>query len=96
MPRVIATRACSPCWTSALTPSVWSRQAAASSFLCVELILFSFLQEQRLFQVLAELGVTCVTISKRVVLQDFHSAELNCGAPNKNGFVLRDITPEQE
>ncbi len=49
-------------------------------------------QERRLFDILRELRVTCVTISKRISLTEYHDIELNCGAENQKGFVIRKVS----
>jgi ABC-type uncharacterized transport system fused permease/ATPase subunit len=48
-------------------------------------------QEKKLFEELMRDKVTCITISKRVSLEQFHKTELNCGAENENGFVIRSL-----
>merc|ERR1711991_141582 len=40
-------------------------------------------QEALLYQRLADSNITCITISKRLVLPDFHHRELHCGEPNE-------------
>merc|ERR1711916_15581 len=48
-------------------------------------------QEEKLYKGLEELGITCITISKRLVLPNFHQKELKCGVANEKGFEILDL-----
>jgi len=47
--------------------------------------------EANLFKTLAEMGVTCVTISKRLELPQFHQQQLALGADNAQRWSLREL-----
>jgi ABC-type uncharacterized transport system fused permease/ATPase subunit len=47
--------------------------------------------EKSLYTRLLEKGVTCITISKRLALQEFHDREFKLGVPNEKGWELSDI-----
>lgn len=47
--------------------------------------------EVALYQQLHDLGITCITISKRLGLEAFHSQELHFGAPTPNGYTLKPL-----
>ena len=36
-------------------------------------------------------GITCITISQRLALEEFHTQELHLGANTPNGWTLRNI-----
>merc|ERR1712093_965373 len=46
-------------------------------------------QEEKLYKNLQEADVTCITISKRLVLPKFHDHELACGQSNALGYKLK-------
>ena len=50
-------------------------------------------QEEQLYRLLLERGITCITISKRLsqTLAKFHSMHLHCGHPSLLGFDLSQI-----
>ena len=39
------------------------------------------------------MGITCITISQRLALTEFHAQELHLGAPNAQGWTLTKIDP---
>ena len=45
---------------------------------------------------LNEAGVTCITISKRLTLENFHATELALGVANPNGWELRQLSQQQQ
>jgi ABC-type uncharacterized transport system fused permease/ATPase subunit len=47
--------------------------------------------ERKLYASLAESGITCITISKRLALSDFHKRELKLGQCSPAGWSLIDI-----
>eukprot|EP00475_Leptophrys_vorax_P007198 TRINITY_DN14561_c0_g1_i1.p1 TRINITY_DN14561_c0_g1~~TRINITY_DN14561_c0_g1_i1.p1 ORF type:complete len:1009 (-),score=245.67 TRINITY_DN14561_c0_g1_i1:54-2798(-) len=48
--------------------------------------------ERKLYSLLAETGITCITISKRLALSDFHKKELKLGQCSPCGWVLENLT----
>ena len=44
---------------------------------------------EKLYKNLQEADVTCITISKRLVLPKFHDHELACGQSNALGYKLK-------
>ena len=46
-------------------------------------------QEEQLYRNLEDADITCITISKRLVLPGFHAHELQCGTGNKDGYQLK-------
>ena len=49
--------------------------------------------EERLYRSAADMGITCITISQRLALTEFHAQELHLGAPNAQGWTLTKIDP---
>ena len=47
--------------------------------------------EKRLYEAAVELGISCITISKRLALEDFHEQEIRLGEPTYNAYALRSI-----
>ena len=47
--------------------------------------------ETKLYQAAAENGITTVTISQRLALEQFHSQQLRLGLPSASGWELRQI-----
>ena len=47
--------------------------------------------EERLYETATKMGITVITISKRLALESFHEQELRLGEMNKNGFSLRNV-----
>lgn len=47
--------------------------------------------EVQLYKALHELGITCITISKRLALTEFHQQELSLGEASVKGWALRDL-----
>ena len=47
--------------------------------------------ETKLYQAAAEKGITTVTISQRLALEQFHSQQLRLGLPSASGWELRQI-----
>lgn len=46
--------------------------------------------EQRLYAAAHEKNITCVTISQRIALEEFHDAELKLGTGNSDGWIYRE------
>ena len=47
--------------------------------------------EKGLYEAAYKRGITCVTISQRVALEEFHSQELHLGADAASGYTIREI-----
>ena len=47
--------------------------------------------ERRLYAAAIERGLTCVTISKRLALEEFHEVELRLGENNEDGYRLLNV-----
>ena len=47
--------------------------------------------EERLYRAAHSKRITCITLSQRLALNDFHSQELKLGAPNAQGWTLAEI-----
>lgn len=47
--------------------------------------------EKTLYQALFDASVTCITISKRLALEDFHDKNLHLGEPTESGWSLYQI-----
>ncbi|KAJ9443975.1 ABC transporter D family member 1 [Diplonema papillatum] len=47
--------------------------------------------EQKLYSEIQQRGTTCVTISKRLALPEFHAQQLSLGADNEQQWTLRDL-----
>ena len=47
--------------------------------------------EERLYRAAHEKNVTCITLSQRLALHDFHTQQLHLGATNASGWTLSDI-----
>ena len=47
--------------------------------------------EERLYETATKMGITVITISKRLALENFHEQELRLGEMNENGFYLRNV-----
>ena len=47
--------------------------------------------EEKVYTAARELGITCITISQRLALTDFHSQELRLGEATMKGWELHDI-----
>ena len=47
--------------------------------------------EEKMYTAARELGITCITISQRLALTDFHSQELRLGEATMKGWELHDI-----
>lgn len=50
--------------------------------------------EERLHTAARELGITCITISQRLALTEFHTQELRLGEAMDAGWSLHDIPSE--
>ena len=48
-------------------------------------------QERKLYEAAASLDISCVTISQRLSLPEFHSQEIKLGQPTADGFRLKTI-----
>ena len=48
--------------------------------------------ERGLYQSAYDEGITAITISQRMALEEFHSQELHLGANDESGFSLRKIS----
>ena len=48
-------------------------------------------QERKLYEAAASLDISCVTISQRLSLPEFHSQEIKLGQPTADGFRLQPI-----
>eukprot|EP01063_Lacrimia_lanifica_P036441 TRINITY_DN7231_c0_g3_i1.p1 TRINITY_DN7231_c0_g3~~TRINITY_DN7231_c0_g3_i1.p1 ORF type:complete len:1372 (+),score=583.24 TRINITY_DN7231_c0_g3_i1:70-4116(+) len=51
--------------------------------------------EKTLYTSIQEAGTTCITISKRLALPEFHSQQLQLGVSTSNKWKLSDIEPPQ-
>ena len=49
--------------------------------------------EEDLYRAAAEMGISCISISQRLALTEFHAQELHLGAPNPQGWTLTQIAP---
>ena len=49
-------------------------------------------QERKLYDAAQELGISCVTISQRLSLPEYHAQELSLGKLAADGFTLANIT----
>lgn len=49
-------------------------------------------QERKLYDAAQELGISCVTISQRLSLPEYHAQELKLGQMTEDGFTLEKIT----
>ena len=47
--------------------------------------------EEKLYKAAAEKNITCITISQRLALEEFHKQELHLGANNAKGWTLETI-----
>lgn len=47
--------------------------------------------EEQLYQAAVEQGITCITVSQRLSLPEFHNEELKVGEATESGFVKRTI-----
>ena len=47
--------------------------------------------EEKLYREASNLGITCITLSQRLALNEFHTQELNLGSDNDNKWVVRAI-----
>ena len=45
--------------------------------------------EKGLYEAAHRAGISCITISQRIALEEFHSQELQLGSCNENGWKLR-------
>lgn len=50
--------------------------------------------EHKLYRAAVEAGITCVTISQRLALAQFHSTELKMGLPTDTGWSLTNISDD--
>ena len=48
--------------------------------------------EEALYRAAIDQGITCITVSQRLSLPEFHSTELKMGENNANGHVVRPIS----
>ena len=51
--------------------------------------------EEKLYETAAERGISCMTFSQRLALDQFHSQELKLGAATANGWSRNDLTHKQ-
>ena len=47
--------------------------------------------EKGLYESAYKRGITCVTISQRIALEEFHTQELHLGAEDSSGYTMRQI-----
>jgi ABC-type uncharacterized transport system fused permease/ATPase subunit len=47
--------------------------------------------EEALYRSAVEKGITCITVSQRLSLPEFHTVELKMGEDTEDGFVKRTI-----
>lgn len=47
--------------------------------------------EERLYEAAVSMGISCLTFSQRLALDQFHSQELKLGAANPNGWAREDL-----
>lgn len=47
--------------------------------------------ERKLYEAAAELGITCITVSKRLALQEFHEQEVRLGRPTYTAHEMRVV-----
>ena len=47
--------------------------------------------EEELYRAAFARGITCITISQRLALEEFHTQELSFGADNDDGWELRAL-----
>ena len=47
--------------------------------------------EEKLYQNANKNDITCITISQRLALEEFHTQELHLGANTARGWTLREI-----
>ena len=59
--------------------------------LCAGTSAVSIDQERKLYEAAASLDISCVTISQRLSLPEFHSQEIKLGQPTADGFRLQPI-----
>ena len=52
--------------------------------------------EEALYKASSEQDITCITISQRLTLQEFHVEELKMGENTPAGFVKRAITDAEK
>ena len=48
--------------------------------------------EEGLYKTARSMGITCITISQRLALEQFHTQQLHFGADTKDGWELRQIS----
>jgi ABC-type uncharacterized transport system fused permease/ATPase subunit len=49
--------------------------------------------EEKLYKAAIDLGVSCVTVSQRLTLPEFHSQELRLGENCRSGWSLHPVDP---
>ena len=59
--------------------------------LCTGTSAVSIDQERKLYEAAASLDISCVTISQRLSLPEFHSQEIKLGQLTADGFLLQPI-----
>ena len=47
--------------------------------------------EKGLYRSLHEAGITCITISKRLALEEFHSTHLSMGVASPEGWTMEEL-----
>ena len=47
--------------------------------------------EKGLYEQAYKRGITCVTISQRIALEEFHAQELHLGAEAARGYTMRQV-----
>ena len=50
--------------------------------------------EEKLYKEATNLGITCITLSQRLALNEFHTQELNLGANNEKKWEVRAVADE--
>ena len=47
--------------------------------------------EERMYRTAHDKNITCITISQRLALEQWHDAELRLGEHNESGWALREM-----
>ena len=51
---------------------------------------------EKLYQAAVDQGITCITVSQRLSLPEFHEEELKVGEDTESGFVRRKISSDEK
>ena len=79
------------CGARKLSTKCYAFSLLSFVLLCTGTSAVSIDQERKLYEAAASLDISCVTISQRLSLPEFHSQEIKLGQLTADGFLLQPI-----